>query len=140
MSDLTLNVSRTIKAPIEAVYNAWLDPKMLAQFVIPGPGMSVPKAETDPRVGGKFSIVMAAGEQEIPHWGVYKTLNPHNLIEFTWQSPFSVEDSTVTLNLSTTDEGTLVELTHVKFTDENSRNNHLGGWTAILDSLAGFMS
>ena len=50
-SELTLNVSRKIKAPVESVYNAWLNPEMLAKFMIAGEGMSVPRAEADPREG-----------------------------------------------------------------------------------------
>ncbi len=37
MTDLTLNVSRTINASAETLFNAWLDPKMLARFMSPGP-------------------------------------------------------------------------------------------------------
>lgn len=135
MTDLSLNVARTIKAPIERVYNAWLDPAMLARFMIPGEGMTVPKAEADPRVGGRFSIVMAAGDDELPHGGEYKELNPHTRIVFTWESPFSIDGSTVTIDLSEVDDGTHVELTHVKFPDEESRNNHEAGWGAILGNL-----
>lgn len=136
MTDLTLNVARTIKAPIERVYNAWLDPAMLARFMIPGEGTTVPKAETDPRIGGRFSIVMAAGDDELPHGGEYKELNPHTRIVFTWESPFSVDGSTVTIQLKEVDEGTHVELTHVKFPSEESRDNHKAGWSAILEKLA----
>ncbi|MEX2321416.1 MAG: SRPBCC domain-containing protein [Saccharospirillum sp.] len=135
MTDLTLSVTRTIKAPIERVYNAWLDPSTLAQFMMPGEGMSVPKADTDPRVGGRFAITMAAGSDELPHGGEYKELNPHNRIVFTWESPFSIEGSTVTVELNEVAEGTQVELTHVKFPSEDSRNNHESGWANILEAL-----
>ena len=35
MTDLTVNLSKTIHAPIEKVFDAWLDPKTLSQFVLP---------------------------------------------------------------------------------------------------------
>lgn len=80
---------------------------------------------------------MAAGEQEIPHHGTYKEITPHSKLVFTWESPFSEPDSTVTLNLTPkTDRETDVELVHVKFRDEEMRGNHEGGWTAILGELA----
>jgi uncharacterized protein YndB with AHSA1/START domain/DNA-binding HxlR family transcriptional regulator len=136
MAELIIKVSRTIKAPMKSVYNAWLDPTMLAKFMIAGEGMTVPRAETDAREGGRFSIIMAAGDQELPHSGEYQKLEPFSKIKFTWESPFSVEGSTVTLNFTEVDEGTYIELVHVKFLDEESRNNHELGWVAILKQLA----
>ena len=58
MTDLTLNESRKIDAPAKDVFNAWLDPKMLARFMTPAPGTTVPTANADPREGGRFDIVM----------------------------------------------------------------------------------
>lgn len=137
MTELTVNTSRLINAPIEAVFNAWMNPDLLSRFMIPGEGMSVSKAEADGRQGGRFTIVMAAGEQEIPHGGTYLEVVPHSRLVFTWESPFSVEGSTVTLNLSTVENGaTRLQLIHEKFTDQQSRDNHDGGWQAILDKLA----
>ncbi len=135
MTELSLTTSRTINAPAERVFNAWLDPAMLARFMTPGPGMTVPKAEADPTEGGRFAIVMKAGDDEIPHAGTYLKINPHSQLVFTWESPFSVDGSTVTLDLSEVDGGTEVTLTHVKFASEETRDNHLGGWGAILEAL-----
>lgn len=135
MTDLTLTTERTIKAPQEAVFKAWLDPEMLRKFMRPGPGMTTPKAETDPKEGGRFDLVMMAGEDEIPHAGTYKVIDPHNKIVFTWESPFSADDSTVTLNFAAADSGTRVTLTHVRFVSEESRDNHEGGWAKILEAL-----
>lgn len=69
MTELSLTTSRTIKAPVERVFNAWLDPKMLARFMRPAEGVTVSSAETDPREGGRFALVMNAGDKEIPHAG-----------------------------------------------------------------------
>lgn len=135
MTDLSLTTHRTIAAPQEAVFNAWLDPEMLRKFMRPGPGMTTPKAENDPRKGGRFDLVMKAGDDEIPHAGTYKEIDPHSRIVFTWESPFSADDSTVTLDFAPDGTGTKVTLTHVRFVSEESRDNHMGGWTAILAAL-----
>lgn len=136
MDDMVVTVNRRIGAPVEAVFDAWLDPDMLARFMIPGDGMSVPKAEADAREGGRFTIIMAAGADEIPHGGEYKEINPHSRLVFTWESPFSIDGSTVTLNFADSgDGGTDLELIHVKFPSEESRNNHEGGWKSILAKL-----
>ena len=135
MTDLSLNLKRVIQAPIEDVFEAWLEPSVLAQIMVPAPNMHVPKAEVDPREGGRFTIVMAAGEQEIVHSGEYLTLDRYTQIVFTWNSPFSAEGSTVTLNLSESEGGTEVELIHIRLLDEESRDNHANGWSTILANL-----
>jgi uncharacterized protein YndB with AHSA1/START domain len=83
MNDLNLKVERTIKAAPEDVFNAWLNPEMLRQFMMPAAGMSVPKASNDPQAGGRFEIVMLAEENEIPHAGTYREISPHDRIVFT---------------------------------------------------------
>ncbi|WP_299727445.1 SRPBCC domain-containing protein [uncultured Tateyamaria sp.] len=135
MNDLNLTVERTIKAAQTDVFNAWLNPDMLRQFMMPASGMSVSKASNEPKEGGRFEIVMVAGEDEIPHSGTYREISPHDRIVFTWESPYSVEDSTVTLAFAPTEDGTRVTLTHVRFRDEETRDNHQGGWTGILGAL-----
>lgn len=136
MSELSTSVSRNIAAPRSKVFNAWLDPKMLAKFMTPMPGTTVPKATSDASVGGRFEIVMKIGEDELPHSGTYKEITPHERLVFTWESPFSAPDSVVTLDFAEVDGGTDVTLTHVKFPSEEARDNHTGGWTGILEALA----
>jgi uncharacterized protein YndB with AHSA1/START domain len=137
MTDLKLSVIKTINAPISTVFDAWLDAEMLAKFILPMPGMENPVVENDPCLGGKFTIMMRVGDNEIPHTGEYLTIDRPNKLVFSWVSPFSIEGSTVTLNLSEiSDKSTRVELTHIKFTDEERRSNHEEGWTNILESLS----
>jgi uncharacterized protein YndB with AHSA1/START domain/DNA-binding transcriptional ArsR family regulator len=141
MTDLTLTVNRRINAPAEKVFNAWLDPKMLAKFMLPGETMSVPRVEADAKVGGRFVIVMANAEKEIPHTGAYHVIEPHSRLVFSWESPHSTDGSTVTLNFKPVDGGaTDVELVQVKFASDESRDGHMKGWTAILAKLGEVLS
>lgn len=137
MTDLTLTVQKLVPAPAERVYAAWLDPVKLTHFMANCQGMQLSSAATDPRVGGRFSMVMNNGTRDIPHAGTYLELVPHSRIKFTWESEYStVEGSTVTMDLVPQTGGTLVTLTHVRFSSEGSRDGHKGGWTTILDGLA----
>ena len=140
-TELKLEVTRDLPFGPERVFDAWLDAKMLARFMTPGEGMTVPEAETDPRAGGRFRIVMQAPDgTQIPHSGTYLTVDRPRQIQFTWESPYSVDDSTVTLDFAAQDGGTRVTLTHVRFPDEQTRDNHAGGWNGILAALEGALS
>lgn len=138
--DLNLSVDRAIAAPPEAVFDAWLNPQMLARFMRPGPNMDAPDVTNDAQKGGRFEIIMKAADQEIPHHGTYKKIDPHSQIVFTWESPFSPAESEVTLDIRPEGSGSHITLTHVTFYDEEKRDNHAGGWTAILETLAATLS
>ena len=133
--ELTLSLSRTINAPVDKVFDAWLNPKILAKFMIPGTGMCEPKVTTDAVEGGHFSIVMLAADKELPHHGVYQKITPHSQIIFTWESAQSIDGSLVTLNFQPNSKGTLIELQQRKFYSEETRAAHNGGWQAILQHL-----
>ena len=138
MSELELTVIRTISAPREKVFNAWLSPEMLAQFMRPAAsGIAPSKVTTDPVKGGRFSIVMVTPEREVPHSGTYLEIDPYSRLAFTWESPHSLDDSVVTIDLAEVDPRTTeVTLKQVKFRSEEARDSHVKGWTAILDLLA----
>jgi uncharacterized protein YndB with AHSA1/START domain len=133
-TDLSLTVRRVIKATPEAIYQAWLDPMKMKRFMTPGPGMRVGETACDPRVGGRFLVVMV-GERELPHEGSFQVLDPFKRLVFTWESPFSAPDTTVEIVLTPVAEGTEVALTQVKFVSEESRDNHKAGWGMILAAL-----
>ena len=136
MNDLVLSVNKTINAPIEKVFDAWLDAKMLAKFILPMPGMPEPDVKNDPKQGGNFTIIMHVGENDISHTGEYLEVSRPNRLIFSWLSPFSRDDSTVTIDFTKVDDNlTSVKLTHVRFIDEESRTDHEGGWTNILEAL-----
>ncbi|MBS0565680.1 MAG: SRPBCC domain-containing protein [Proteobacteria bacterium] len=137
--DLSLTVTRLIPAAPERVFGAWLDPKMLLRFMHGGPDVTCTGAETDPRVGGAFRIVMVSGGKDIPHTGTYLEITPHRRLSFTWNSPFAGPGSTVSLDFAPEGAGTRLTLTHVKFATPEIRDGHHRGWTAILAALASAM-
>ena len=61
MANKTVEFERTYDAPIEKVWQAWTDPELLKQWWGPD-NVSIPECEVDLRVGGRFYIVMEAGE------------------------------------------------------------------------------
>lgn len=141
MTDLTVNVSKVIHAPIEDVFDAWLSPETLSKFILPMPGMPEPQTKNEAYEGGNFEIIMQVGDDKIPHTGKYLEIRRPNKLVFTWESPFSTDNSTVTLKFSALGEDkTNIELTHIRFVDEEARSNHEGGWSNILDKLNEILS
>jgi len=142
MTDLKVNVEKIIHAPIEKVFDAWLDPKIMSKFMMGMPEMPESDVENDPREGGSFTIIMHYRGEKLPHTGKYLEISRPDKLVFTWVSHHSViENSTVTLNFTKVDDSkTNVALTHVKFIDEEMRSAHEGGWGCILDKLDEVMS
>jgi len=136
LNELELTVSRKIPAPRQKVFDAWLSPQMLAKIMRPGGKDMTSKVTNDPVKGGRFSILMTAGGKDIPHGGTYLEIDPHSRLAFTWESPHSLDDSVVTIDFAEPEPGvTEVTLHQVKFKSEDARNDHKGGWTAILSCL-----
>lgn len=142
MTDLTVNIDKIIHAPIEKVFDAWLDPSMLTKFMKGIPDKTDTDVEIDARESGRFTFIMHMGDVKIPHTGTYLEIRRPDRLVFTWKSQYSVvENSTVTLNFTRIDDNkTNVSLSHVKFIDEDARSGHEEGWGNILDQLNEIMS
>ena len=130
----TLVVRRFIPVPRERVFAAWLDPASLAQWMRPG-GMTNATAEVDPRVGGKFQIVMMEGRKKFEHTGEYLSIQPPARLSFTWISQATDHKPTeVTIELLEREGGTELILTHRRL-PAGQVESHLGGWTDALRVL-----
>jgi uncharacterized protein YndB with AHSA1/START domain len=134
--DLALKLTRTIPAAPEKVFDAWLDPQMMALFLCPGAG-TTSKVTNDPTVGGRYDILMEGGPHGdgIPHWGTYRRIDRPEVLEFTWNSPHAEPDSIVTLTFTPVPAGTEVTLVHDRFPSEGARSGHEKGWSSILEKL-----
>jgi uncharacterized protein YndB with AHSA1/START domain len=141
LNELELTVSRTFSAPRPRVFDAWLSPEMLSRFMSTPAGGSAPtRVANDPVSGGRFSIVMMNGEKEIPHAGTYIEIDPHSRLAFTWESPYSLDDSLVAIDFRDIESGgTELTLRQVKFRSEQARDGHREGWGAILANLSNML-
>ena len=131
-------VTRTIPVARERVFEAWLDPEMLRRFMCPAPGVELGHVAVEPREGGAFEIVMLVGERELPHRGIYESIQRPERLIFTWESANAPAGSRVTIDFAQIDaEATEVTLLHENLGSRSSRQDHLGGWTHILETLTG---
>jgi uncharacterized protein YndB with AHSA1/START domain len=129
-------IERLIPAPPRVVFDAWLDAEALQRFMCGGPGVRVKRVECDPRVGGRFLIVMNVEGHDISHRGEYVEIERYERLSFTWLSPYAGEGSRVTLQFAETRNGeTKLTLEHVGLADEE-RSKHHAGWSHILTELS----
>ena len=129
-------IERLIPAPPRVVFDAWLDVDALQRFMCGGPGVRVKKVEADPRVGGRFLIVMDVEGHDIPHRGEYLEIERYTRLVFTWLSPYAGEGSVVTLQFAESENGaTRLTLEHAGLV-ESERSKHHVGWSHILTELA----
>jgi len=63
-----ITIVRIVSAPLERVWRAWTEPSELKRWWGPN-DVSIPECEVDLRVGGRFYIVMEAGEAMGPYKG-----------------------------------------------------------------------
>jgi uncharacterized protein YndB with AHSA1/START domain len=128
-------VRRTIAAPAEALFDAWLNPDSLAVWMRPR-GVSHSEARVDPQVGGAFEIMMHNQEGPIRHSGTYQVIDRPNRLVFTWISLHTQQqESQVTVEFHAGNGTTEVVITHVQLPDDKAALAHFDGWGVILEAL-----
>jgi uncharacterized protein YndB with AHSA1/START domain len=134
--EYAVTVRREIAASAEVLFDAWLDAHSLGSWLRPS-GTRETRAETDPRVGGTFRIVMVDDESSIPHTGTYREIDRPRRLVFTWSSPATrFRDSIVTVTFQpSSNSSTVVEIHQVGLPDEEARASHHAGWSDILREL-----
>jgi uncharacterized protein YndB with AHSA1/START domain len=145
MSAVTTKPSLTIKRRFNAspakVFAAWTDPEKVKRWMGPGETKTV-TAENDPRVGGRYRIVMRTpGGEEHDVGGIYREVIPNEKLVFTWAWKSTPErESLVTLTFKNDGGGTLMTLTHEQFFDDDARDRHQPGWNGSFEKLEKFLA
>jgi len=131
-------VQRLPASPAE-VFEAWLDAESLKEWMRPA-GAQVTAAEVDPRVGGRFRIVMSGEHGETEHRGEYREIRPPERLVFTWISNHTLgRETLVTVELRAVGDETDLTLTHEYLPDDEARRKHERGWTSIAENLAAIL-
>jgi uncharacterized protein YndB with AHSA1/START domain len=122
---LEFRFERTIQAPPDEVYDAWLNPK------IPGnPWNAADKLILNPQVDGFFYWTFKG----TPHYGRFTDTARPSRIQHTWMSPSTLgEESTVTVTFKKQGENTLMTLVHSGLPDDDKARSHEKGWNYFLN-------
>jgi len=148
--DATLILKRMLNAPQELAFKAWTSPEHIQQWMQPEPGMVVPLANMDLRVGGKYRIQMKMPDGEyFTAVGVFKEVKAPERLVYTWDwekdgsgaefGEVEGKPSLITVEFLKRGERTEMVLTHSRFATVESRDSHAQGWGKIVESFATFV-
>jgi uncharacterized protein YndB with AHSA1/START domain len=135
---VTVSVIQKFKVSPERVFDAWLDPQLIGQWMF-GPNLrdeEIVSLSVDPKVGGAFSFVVRRQGQELDHIGEYLELMRPNYLSFTWGIKGASEGSRVMVDIVSDGSGSKLILTHEldpQWIDFAERTKE--GWTTMLKAL-----
>jgi len=115
MSDATHTVClhRVLRAPVERVYRAFLDPDAMAKW-LPPHGFTGKVHQSDARVGGGYRMSFTNFSSGTTHFfgGMYVELTPHERIRYTdkFEDPNLPGEMHVTITLRPVACGTDMEI------------------------------
>ena len=132
-----VRIERHYPNPVAQVWRAWTDPQALSRwFGMDKPGAAT-HAEIDLRPGGRYRIVTTlpdGSSNDVS--GSYIAVEPLQRLVFTWAWRSTPERvSRVTIDFSSTGDGTTLCFVHDRFFDEQALRNHARGWPAIFALL-----
>lgn len=133
-------LSHRYQSPPERVFEAWLDPLAVADWMS-GPTASgqdsVPSHfEVDAREGGRFSFVVLREGVAYAHEGEYLRVAPPDALDFTWGLPaFGPDFCTLRLRFAREGGGTLLRL-EAEGVPEAFRERTQAGWAHLLGAIA----
>jgi uncharacterized protein YndB with AHSA1/START domain len=137
--NVTVRVTHRFSASPERVFDAWLTPEMLGQWMF-GPNIreeEVLHLTVDARVGGSFSFLVRRQSEEIDHIGEYLEISRPNRLVFTWGIRQDTTDfSRVIIEIVPLEAGSELTLTHELHPDwADYASRTVAGWSKMLDAL-----
>ena len=131
-------VHRVLRAPPEVVFDEWLDPVGMTEWMCPRPARAV-KIALDPVPGGVLRIDVSDSGMLFYVTGQFVELDRPRLLRFTWSCSDWADptvQSLVTVGLEPRGAAeTLMTITHELLPAEQA-DRHSTGWTAIAGQFA----
>jgi uncharacterized protein YndB with AHSA1/START domain len=129
-----LELERRMPATTEVAWRALTEPRALASWFWPASFATQVTAEV--RVGGSFELrAQGAPLDGFGVGGTYLVVEPPARLDFSWRWHGEDEETSVEIELSEVDDGSLLVLRHSGFADEAERDQHIQGWNDCLDRL-----
>ncbi|MDJ0740371.1 MAG: SRPBCC domain-containing protein [Gammaproteobacteria bacterium] len=136
---IKLRIVREFAHPREKVFEAWLEPDQLAQWMGPE-GVTMSDIAVNAVEGGHYHMQFNDPDGSVHRLnGVYREITRFTRLAFTWTweppNEGADEETLVTLDFETTPRGTRLTLVHQRFSSIELRDRHDWGWNSTLDKL-----
>lgn len=130
-----VTVRRAIEASAEELFDAWLDPDAMAQWMRPN-GIDSTTAIVDARVGGAYEITMNRSAGPVLTRGVYREINRPKRLVMTWGAGDPLErTSVVTVEFNPRGRLTEIVVTHEQLPSDELIAPVNAGWSQALERL-----
>lgn len=137
MTGPAIRVEKSFRHPRERVFDAFLDPARIGEWLFHTPDGVMERTDYDPVVGGSFAIFERRGADLARHFGRFVEIVPPQRIVFDFRVDEAPEEPTrVTVTFASSGEGCVVVLTHdLAPAWAHYADRTVAGWTMILDTL-----
>lgn len=132
-----IRVEKHLRHPRERVFDAFLDPARVGEWLFHTPEGVMERTDYDPVVGGTFAIFERRGAGLARHFGRFIAIDRPNRIVFDFRVDDAPDEPTrVTVTFADEVDGCRIVLTHdlapawAAYAERAS-----AGWTMILDNL-----
>ena len=132
-----VRVEKRFRHSPERVFDAFLDPATVGDWLFGPPGGVMEKTDYDPRPGGTLAIFERRGEDLALHFGRFVEIErPRRVVFDFWVDEAPGEPTRVTVRFEADGDGCRVVLSHdlapawASYADRTT-----AGWTMILDGL-----
>lgn len=136
-----VRVQRIMPAAPEDVFDEWLDPDALGEWMCPRPVRCV-AVDVEPHVGGALRLDLDDHGASVLITGRFLAIDRPRLLRFTWTSsdwPDPTTASTVEVSFAPAADGaTLMSIEHAVLPGGEYDNYH-SGWAATVDQLAALL-
>lgn len=135
---IAIRVTRDFPQSAERVFDAWLDPATVGDWLFATEGGTMQRVEIDARVGGAFTVIERRPAGEADHFGRYLEIERPSRLVFGFGTDRNDPELTrVTVEVAPQGAGCRLTLSHEiadKWADYADRTR--AGWTRILEGLA----
>ena len=111
--NVVVTVTRHFEAPAERVFDAWLDPEQVREWMaVSGSMENLSRVRIDPRLGGSFVFVDVRDGEKVEHVGNYLEIERPHRLAFTWRVKPEEESSAVSIDIVAQGAGCEATLKH----------------------------